>query len=44
MAQDNLGFRFALILGLATIVIALTTWLERVTSEPIYRAQLPYYF
>jgi len=44
MAADSLGFRFALVLGLAMIVLVLTTWLERAAPEPIYRAGLPYYF
>ena len=48
MAQlpDSLGFRFALVLALAVIVLALTTWLEWAgpISQPIYRAQIPYYF
>jgi hypothetical protein len=49
MAQqpDSLGFRFALILALAIIVVALTAWLGPKTaskwaapaSAPIYRAQ-----
>ena len=49
MAQqpDSLGFRFALILALAIILVALTTWLGPKTaskwvapaSDPIYRAQ-----
>jgi hypothetical protein len=46
---DSLGFRFALVLALAAIVVALTTWLGPKTaskwtkpipaSETIYRAQ-----
>jgi len=46
---DSLGFRFALILALAVIVIALTTWLGPKTasewakpippSDSVYRAQ-----
>jgi hypothetical protein len=46
MAADSLGFRFALVLGLAMVVLALTTWLEWAApiSQPVYRAQLPYYF
>src|SRR5262249_61565746 len=44
---DSLGFRFALVLALAVIVLALTTWLgpkvmsewAAPASEPIYRAQ-----
>jgi hypothetical protein len=44
---DSLGFRFALVLALAVIVLALTTWLGTASkwaapipaSEPVYRAQ-----
>jgi hypothetical protein len=46
---DSLGFRFVLVLALAVIVVALTTWLGPKTagkwaapippSNPIYRAQ-----
>jgi len=46
---DSLGFRFALILALAVIVVALTTWLGPKTasewakpippSDSVYRAQ-----
>jgi hypothetical protein len=46
---DSLGFRFALVLALAVIVVALTTWLGPKTaskwaapippSEAVYRAQ-----
>jgi hypothetical protein len=46
MALDSLGFRFALILGFAIVVLMITTWLEWAApiSEPVYRAQIPYYF
>jgi len=49
MAQlpDSLGFRVALVLALAMIVLRLTTWLEWAAApidQPIYRAQFPYYF
>jgi hypothetical protein len=46
---DSLAFRFALVLALAVIVLALTTWLAPQSaskwatpiapSEPVYRAQ-----
>jgi len=46
---DSLGFRFALVLALAVVVLALTTWLSPKSaskwaapiapSEPVYRAQ-----
>jgi hypothetical protein len=44
---DSLGFRFALVLALAVIVLTLTTWLgpkaaikwAAPASEPVYRAQ-----
>jgi hypothetical protein len=46
---DSLGFRFALVLALAAIVVALTTWLGPKTaskwaapsppSDSVYRAQ-----
>jgi hypothetical protein len=45
---DSLGFRFALVLALAVIVIALMTWVgpksfskwaAPTPSDPVYRAQ-----
>ena len=47
MAPDSLGFRFAVVLVLAVIIVAITTWAayhERASagsppSEVIYRAQ-----
>ena len=48
MAPDSLGFRFAVVLALAVIIVAITTWAayhERASasllppSEVIYRAQ-----
>src|SRR5262249_32334023 len=49
MAQlpDSLGFRVALVLALAMIVLTLTTCLECAAGpidQPIYRAQFRYYF
>jgi hypothetical protein len=48
MAQepDSLGFRFAVVLALAAVVVAIATWAfpnkvaaVSVTTDPIYRAQ-----
>jgi hypothetical protein len=43
---DSLGFRFAVVLALAVIIVAITTWQSHVKhasagppSEMIYRAQ-----
>jgi hypothetical protein len=45
-APDSLGFRFAVVLALAVIVVAITTWAPRherasagSTTSMIYRAQ-----
>lgn len=43
---DSLGFRFAVVLALAVVVVAIATWAfphkvaaVSVTTDPIYRAQ-----
>ena len=45
-APDSLGFRFAVVLALAVIIVAITTWqspLKRAAADPssgvTYRAQ-----
>ena len=47
-APDSLGFRFAVVLALAVIIVAITTWASHhklasavpvPTDHPIYRAQ-----